>query len=126
MERNRKTERDFTRKRKLGFVEIILFQIGTASKSLSVELNKYLTLRKLRATEYSKQAYSNARMKIKHTGYIELNDLLLEEYYKSENYKTYKGYPLLGIDGSEIELQHGSAIYREFGRVFTNKELRFN
>ncbi len=61
-------------------------------------------------------------MKISHTGYIELNDSLLEEYYKSEDYRTYKDYRLLGIDGSEIELQHGGSIYKEFGRVFTNRE----
>ena len=120
--RNRNSEKDFTRKRKLGFVEIILFQISTASKTLSVELNKYLTSKKIIVTEYSKQAYSKARMKISHTGYIELNDSLLEEYYKCEDYKTYKDYRLLGIDGSEIELQHGASINKEFGRVFTNKE----
>ena len=102
---HRKTERAFTRKRKLGFVELILFQISTASKILSVELNKYLTSKKIKATEYSKQAYSKARMKISHSSYIELNDTLLEEYYKSKDYRTYKGYRLLGIDGSEIELQ---------------------
>lgn len=106
----------------MGFVEIILFQISTASKTLSVELHKYLTSKKIRVTEYSKQAYSKARMKIKHAGYIALNDSLLEEYYKTEDYKSYKGYRLLGIDGSEIELQHGTAINREFGRVFTNTE----
>jgi len=119
---NRKSERDFTRTRKLGFVGIILFQISTASKTLSVELSKYLTSKKISATEYSKQAYSKGRMKIKHTCYIELNDSLLEEYYKSEDYKSYKDYRLLGIDGSEIELQHGASIYKEFGRVFTNRE----
>lgn len=119
---HRKTERAFTRKRKLGFVELILFQISTASKILSVELNKYLTSKKIKATEYSKQAYSKARMKISHSSYIELNDTLLEEYYKSKDYRTYKGYRLLGIDGSEIELQHGASIKKEFGRVFTNRE----
>jgi len=120
--RNRKSEKDFTRKRKLGFVELILFQISTASKTLSVELNKYLTSKKIIATEYSKQAYSKARMKISHTGYIELNNSLLEEYYKCEDYKTYKDYRLLGIDGSEIELQHGASINKEFGSLFTNQE----
>ena len=61
-------------------------------------------------------------MKITHTGYIELNDTVLEEYYRVEDYKTYKGYRLLAVDGSEIELQHGEAIREEFGRVFLNKE----
>jgi len=116
------SEKAFTRNRKMGFVDIILFQISNASKSLGVELHKYLRSSKIRATAYSKQAYSKARMKIKHSGYIELNNSLLEEYYNSEDYKTYKGYRLLGIDGSEIELQHGTEIQNKFGRIFTNKE----
>lgn len=116
------SEKDFTRNRKMGFVDIILFQISNASKILGVELHKYLRSSKIRATAYSKQAYSKARMKIKHSGYIELNNSLLEEYYNSEDYKTYKGYRLLGIDGSEIELQHGTEIQNKFGRIFTNKE----
>jgi len=116
------SEKDFTRNRKMGFVDIILFQISNASKSLGVELHKYLRSSKIRETAYSKQAYSKARMKIKHSGYIELNNSLLEEYYNSEDYKTYKGYRLLGIDGSEIELQHGTEIQNKFGRIFTNNE----
>ena len=92
---NKTSEKDFTRNRKLGFVDIILFQISSASKSLGVELHKYLRSSKIRETAYSKQAYSKARMKIKHSGYIELNNSLLEEYYNSEDYKTYKGYRLL-------------------------------
>lgn len=119
---NRTSEKYFTRNRKLGFVDIILFQISSASKSLGVELHNYLRSSKINSTEYSKQAYSKSRIKIKHSGYIELNDSLLEEYYKREDYKTYKGYRLLGIDGSEIELQHGSTIRNKFGGIFTNKE----
>ena len=59
------SEKDFTRNRKMGFVDIILFQISNASKSFGVELHKYLRSSKIRATAYSKQAYSKARMKIK-------------------------------------------------------------
>lgn len=61
-------------------------------------------------------------MKIKHSGYIELNDALLEEYYGDGDYKQYKGYRLLGIDGSEIELQHEEELNKRFGQVFNNKE----
>lgn len=61
-------------------------------------------------------------MKIKHSGYIELNDALLEEFYTDEAYKKYKGYRLLGIDGTEIELQHAEEIKKEFGRIFKSKE----
>jgi len=73
-------------------------------------------------TSYSKQAYSKGRMKIKYSGYIELNDTLLLEYYKGKEHKTFNGYRLLGIDGSEIELQDGEKINKEFGRIYDNKE----
>ncbi len=61
-------------------------------------------------------------MKIKHSGYIELNDALLDEFYSDGEYKKYKGYRLLGIDGTEIELQHGEEIKKEFGGIFKSKE----
>ncbi len=92
------------------------------SKTLSIEIKRFLKEIKLKEVNYSKQAYSKARMKIKHSGYIELNDALLDEYYSDGEYKKYKGYRLLGIDGTEIELQHGEEINKEFGAVFTNKE----
>lgn len=61
-------------------------------------------------------------MKIKHRGYIELNDALLEEFYSEEDYKTYQGYRLLGIDGSKIEVQYSEEIKKEFGTIFNSKE----
>jgi len=61
-------------------------------------------------------------MKIRHEGYIELNDLLQESYYK-EGHKTYKGYRLLGIDGSEIELPHEKAIGEYFGQANNNEKM---
>lgn len=61
-------------------------------------------------------------MKIKHEGYIELNDRLLEEYYQQEH-KLYKGYRVLGIDGSKIELPHGSEIQSTFGSINHNERM---
>lgn len=92
------------------------------SKTLSIELKRFLKEIKLKEVSYSKQAYSKARMNIKHSGYIELNDALLDEFYSDEKYKKYKGYRLLGIDGTEVELQHGEEIKKEFGGIFKSKE----
>jgi len=96
--------------------------LWNTSKTLSIEIKRFLKEIKLKEVNYSKQAYSKARMKIKHSGYIELNDALLDEYYSDGEYKKYKGYRLLGIDGTEIELQHGEEINKEFGAVFTNRD----
>lgn len=113
---------DFTRNRKLSFEEIILFQICKYGRNLILEIKDYLQSLGTEIKEYSKQAYSKARLKIKHTGYIELNDNLIEEFYKEDDYKKYKGYRLLGIDGSIIELEHGNKIATEFGKMNNDDE----
>jgi hypothetical protein len=121
-EKHKKDGKYFKRNRKLSFSEIILFQLWNSGKSLGIEISRFLKELKIKEVGYSKQAYSKARMKIQHSGYIELNDALLEEFYEDEDYKKNKGYRLLGIDGSEIELQHEEELNKRFGQVFNNKE----
>lgn len=83
---------------------------------MGLELHNFLEGKRTNKQTYSKQAYSKARKKIRHEGYISLNNSLLEKYYSSE-YCTHKGYRLLGVDGSKIELPHGDLIEEEFGKV---------
>lgn len=64
---------------------------------------------------YSKQSYSEARMKMKHGAYIELNEELIKGYYSDDDYKQYKGYRLLAIDGTKIHLPNRPNIVEEFG-----------
>lgn len=52
---------------------------------------------------------------MKHTAYIELNEDLVKEYYSDNEYKQYKGYRLLAIDGSRIQLPNYTANINEFG-----------
>lgn len=106
----------------MNFKEIILFQLKSTGKSLGIELRNYIKEIKETITEYSKQAYSKARMKIKYEGYIELNDAMLKEYYNNE-YKKYKGYRLLGEDGSDIQMHHGEEIRKEFGSINKNEAM---
>jgi len=49
---------------------------------------------------------------------------LLEKYYSSK-YRTHKGYRLLGVDGSKIELPIGYLIEEEFGKI-NNDERTIN
>jgi len=54
--------------------------------------------------------------------FVYLNDLIVAESYKHK-FDKYKGYRLLAVDGSKIELPHGKAIAKEFGGVTRDKRL---
>ena len=94
-----------------------MFQINLATKSLNVELSRFFKRIKYNSEEksYSKQSYSEARMKMKHSAYIELNEELVMGYYSDEDYKQYKGYRVLAIDGSRIQLPDRESVIEEFG-----------
>lgn len=54
-------------------------------------------------------------MKMKHGAYIELNEDLVSQYYKGNDYKMYKGYRLLAIDGSRIQLPKTKEVVATYG-----------
>jgi hypothetical protein len=54
-------------------------------------------------------------MKMQHSAYIELNEDLVSQYYKGNDYKMYKGYRLLAIDGSRIQLPRSKEIIDAYG-----------
>jgi hypothetical protein len=99
-----------------------MFQINIATKSLAVELTRFF--HRIEGNEeersFSKQSYSEARMKLKHSAYIELNDDVVKDYYADDDYKKYKGYRLLAIDGSRIQLPNNEAVIKEFGLAENN------
>jgi hypothetical protein len=99
------------------FPRLVLFQINLATKSLTVELTRYFNRINYNMEEnsYTKQSYSEARMKMKHEAYIELNEDLVKEYYSENDYKKYKGYRLIAIDGSRIGLPNKEELEKEFG-----------
>jgi len=94
-----------------------MFQINVATKSLSVELTRYF--HRIEGNEearsFSKQSYSEARMKLKHSAYIELNNDVVMDYYADGEYKKYQGYRLVAIDGCRIQLPNNERMIKEFG-----------
>jgi hypothetical protein len=61
----RQNEKDFTRNRILTFVGLVVSQINLMSKSLSVEVSKFVERFFSLASDYSKQAFSKRRMRLK-------------------------------------------------------------
>lgn len=121
-QRNKTSEKDFTRQRVFGFGRLVLFQVNLATKSLSVELTRFFHRIKYNVEEksFTKQSYSEARMKMKHEAYKELNEDLVKEYYTDDDYKKYKGYRLIAIDGSRIGLPNNKEVIKEFGIAENN------
>ena len=110
--RHKKRQEDFTRKRKIGFKDIILFELGTLKKTLSLEIHDFA--KRAKTKEFSKQAYSEAREKVEPEAFKELNDDIIEGTYK-EGYKTYEGYVLLAIDGATEQLPNTKELKKEYG-----------
>jgi hypothetical protein len=66
-------------------------------------------------------ALSLARRKLKYSAFIELNEHLLEFFYKHfKNKKTWNGFNLLAIDGSTLKLFKYKDIREHFGTMKPN------
>lgn len=116
MIKNRKTPKDFSRNRKMGFKETLLFMMNMVKKSLQVELIKFFDEILDKTEIMSKQAYSEARSKIKPEAFIELNDKIVDGLYAEvEDIKLWKGYRLCAIDGTVLEIPNTKVLREEFG-----------
>jgi len=114
LELNRKSDKDFTRKRKLTFPKIILFMLNSIKKSLQKELTEFF-LNFSNEKNITNSAYSQSRMKLNHTAFIELNDGIIKEFYTDNIFDLWKGFRLLAIDGSRLQLPLSLEIIEYFG-----------
>lgn len=65
--------------------------------------------------EVSKAAFCKARKKLKYTAFIELSEVVQEEFYKSDEVLTWHGYRVIGVDGSTHELPNSEDIKKQYG-----------
>lgn len=85
-------------------------------KSLQVSLNELFMNNHIKQT-VSASAYTQARNKLKHTAFIELNNDIVDIFYSDDDIKTWRGYRCIGVDGSKIILPNGSDIEAEYGAI---------
>ena len=104
-ERYKIGKQSFTRDRKMGFSDIVLFNMNMVNKTMQKEINNYMKEVKNKQISYDKSAMSKARQKISPSVYDDLNSKLIDEIYEDkESVKLYHGLRILGIDGTDIEL----------------------
>jgi len=124
IDRNRQSEKDFTRERKLPFHVLIAFLINFVRGSYQDELDKFFkTIHRFDVAKrvVSKVALTKARMKLKFQAFVELNQHLVnyfEDYFKP---RTWYGFRLLAIDGSTTRLPQIKSIAEHFGQWCVHK-----
>ena len=114
LESNRNSDKDFTRKRKLTFPKIILFMLNSIKKSLQKELTEFF-LNFSNEKNITNSAYSQSRMKLNYTAFIELNDGIVKEFYTDNIFDLWNGFRLLAIDGSRLQLPLSLELIEDFG-----------
>jgi len=114
---------DFTRDRKLSFPLLITLLLQKGVKSIQLLLNE-MSLH-LGVSPVSHSAFSQRRMQLKHTAFIELNQkAVVDVMYGDEDYQTYKGMRVLGIDGSKIMLPSTPSVIGEFGEISYSNQAK--
>jgi hypothetical protein len=106
-------QQDFTRNRSLTFTNLTVFIINFVKKSLQLELYSFADF--FNISSVSKQAFSKARKKLSPMVFTLLNRKLLEEFYTDNEFKTFKGFRVLAIDGSTLRLPHNVELYDFYG-----------
>ena len=119
LRRHRQTETAFTRKRSLPFTTVILILVNMVKRALQDELDEFfraLNGDKVAQRHVSKSAFSQARKKLKHTAFIELNETQVRCFYTEFESMKWHGYRLLGIDGSMVDVPDTPANRAHFGQ----------
>ena len=121
--RHRVRPEDFTRQRQLTFPVVMLFILQKTVKSIQRHLHEFLN--ELAGGELfepvSASAWSHARVKLKHTAFIELNEQVVLPWMGAEEQnktlRRWRGHRLLGVDSSLIRLPDSEELRSQFSLV---------
>lgn len=100
---------------KMSFTSAIYFILRNITKTLQIEIDDFIEQYIGSGISMTKQAFSQLRQKIKPEAFIELNDTLINWFYDDEEFKKYRGYRLLSVDGSITEVPNTKEAWEYFG-----------
>lgn len=115
LEVSKMKEKDFTRNRKMDFPKLTIFILSGTKKSLQSALFAFTSRFKFENRTYSKQAFSKARKKINPSAFFSIFKESVEMFYKDSDYKRYRGYRVMAIDGTKYNLPNNAEMKEVYG-----------
>jgi len=115
--RYREKETYFTRNTaKMTFQQLIGFVLSLPKASMQAEVNRFL--REFNSLEtMAKTSLAEARLKISPYAFSAINDFIVGRAYQGNDYKSFKGYRLVAVDGSVFDVNAGAE--ESFGSLKT-------
>jgi hypothetical protein len=114
--RHRSAENAFVRSRRLPFALVLTLILRKGVKSLQNMVNEAMGW--LGEAPVTGSAFSQARYKLKHTAFIELNEAaVVSTMYADSHYRTFWGFRVLAVDGSKILLPDTADVRAAFGTI---------
>ena len=112
------SSRSFTRDRVFTFKVLLSFLMTNLQKGLQREIALFVEAIESEGgsiPEVSKAAFCKARKKLKPSAFSELSKVTCQTFYGSNDVQLWKGYRLIGLDGSTVELPNSKEIQEKFG-----------
>lgn len=101
--------------------------LNKSSKSLQNTLNdskeKLLSFSQKAYESVTAGAYTKARAKLNYTAFIELYQLVKEQFYEDGDYHRFKGFRLLAVDGSKVILPNSDNIKEVFTPTVAKNQI---
>lgn len=119
MEHHRASAADFTRTRLLPFNRVVLLVLQKSLKSIQLHLHEFFE--RLAGgdvfSSVSAGAWTHARAKLRHTAFIELNQVAVlgNVYADTQPVALWHGHRLLAIDSSTLRMPYSKALFDFFG-----------
>ena len=102
---------------KMTFKSIVGFMLNFVKKTLQQELDDFFARLNGTKSHVTKQAFSEARQKISPIAFIKMSDEIIKWFYKDTDFRRFKGYRLLSIDGTILEISNTENLRNEFGYI---------
>jgi hypothetical protein len=105
--------RSWTRKRAMQLSRMLMCAIGKKALTGSMEIRQFF--QEINAIEISKQDYFTRRQHLNYKAFEVLNQDYLQDFYEGEEPRCWKGYIVLAIDGSGVEISNSEENRETFG-----------
>jgi hypothetical protein len=119
--RHRTQAKHFSRRRCLTFANVVVLLAQKTVRSIQLHLSDFFRTLHPEAPAVTPAAWCEARLKLRHTAFLELNQrAIVEPVYGDQSsfaVRRWQGHRLLGMDSSLIRLPAREQIGQEFGWV---------